>query len=61
MLYKTVGIYEEISGIKIYGLNSFASWKLNIKIYRAAVANTIKRVQTFDYMRYRRFNENIIT
>ena len=55
------GIYVEISNIKIYGLNSFVLWKLNIKIHRAAVTNTMKREQTFDYMRYRRFNENIIT
>ena len=60
--YKNViGIYEEISNIKIYGLNSFVLWKLNIKIHHAAVANTMKREQTFDYMQYRRFNENIIT
>ena len=25
------------------------------------IANTMKREQTFDYMRYQRFNENIIT
>ena len=54
------GIYEEISNIKIYGLNLFVLWKLNIKIHHAAVANTMKREQTFDYMRNRRFNENII-
>ena len=45
----------------MYGLNSFVLWKLNIKVHRAVVANTMKREQTFDYMRYRRFNENIIT
>ena len=60
--YKNViGIYEEISNIKIYGLNSFVLWKLNIKIHRAAFIVQQKREQTFDYMRYRRFNENIIT
>ena len=60
--YKNIiGIYEEISNIKINGLNSFVLWKSNIKIHRAAVANIMKREQTFDYMRYPRFNENIIT
>ena len=58
---KVIGIFEEISNIKINGLNSFVLWKFNIKIHLAAVANTMKREQTFDYMRYRRFNEIIIT
>ena len=56
-----IGIYEENSNIKINGVNSFVLWKLNIKIHHAAVANTMKREQTFDHMRYRRFNEKIIT
>ena len=62
MWYKNVkGIYEEILNIKINGLNSFVLWKFNNKINHAAVANTMKREQTFDYMQYRRFNEIIIT
>ena len=39
----------------------FVLWKLNINIHHVAAVNTLKREQTFDYIRYRRFNENIIT